>query len=332
MPPADDPLELRPGALRLHALAAEGLLSPAALERALALTGRRPSVDTWYGFARVQLILLGTALAAVGAVFFVAANWEAIGPRTRMGLLAALMAGCTLAGGWIGLSRLSGRAAALAGGLLAGPLLALVGQTYQSGADAWELFGAWGVVMAAYALACRFAGAWALTLVLALVTLYLWIDQGLDSSPFKTPGLWASLAGSIALWSTSLALGRAGEHRGLAWLAWLASACVAFGHGAAAIVDDHRTGAALLGLLWGALHYTLTALAFPRATGQATYLRAGVGFGVGLVVILEGELIFDVLDLEEGGLLLMGCLLIAQGYYIGQALLQREVAAEEEVP
>jgi hypothetical protein len=99
--------------------------------------------ESWYRFARVQMLLLGASLAAVGAGFFVAANWDELTAYTRMGMLAALMTAVTLLAARLGLHSLSGRVAALLGGLGFGPLMALVGQTYQTGADAWQLFAAW---------------------------------------------------------------------------------------------------------------------------------------------------------------------------------------------
>ncbi|MET0204922.1 MAG: DUF2157 domain-containing protein [Casimicrobiaceae bacterium] len=47
---------------------------------------------------------------------------------------------------WRGLDTLPGKAALVAA-LLAGALLALVGQVYQTGADTFELFAAWAVAI-----------------------------------------------------------------------------------------------------------------------------------------------------------------------------------------
>lgn len=52
-----------------------------------------------------------------------------------------------------------------------GAVLALVGQTYQTGADLWQLFAAWAALMTPFAFAARSAASWALWLVLANVAL-----------------------------------------------------------------------------------------------------------------------------------------------------------------
>lgn len=324
-----DPLAGPPLAVRLHALAAAGVLDPAALERSLDLIGRKPTADAWYGFARFHLIILGTVLAVAGAIFFVAANWDVFTPHARIGLAAVAMAAATLAGGWIGLDKLSGRAAALAGGLLFGPLLALVGQVYQTGADAFELFLAWSVVLAGYALATRFAGAWITALLLAAVTNYLWIDQALGSHPFESPGLWASIAGAAAL--SALALDRrvrrgSGDAIGLVALtiAW----SITFAHGAAALVVEGWPFAQVVALLL-ALGLPLVMMRQGQQQGDFGLERLGVAQLFGLLTVAEGKFVFDVLDAEIGGLLIMGTLLSAQGYAGGEWLRSRRPREED---
>ena len=87
-----DPLDSRAGPLRLHALAGAGLLGPDALARAMTLIDRRATGESWYRFARVQLLLLGAVLAVVGVIFFVAANWDIFTPALKLGLAARMEA------------------------------------------------------------------------------------------------------------------------------------------------------------------------------------------------------------------------------------------------
>lgn len=326
-----DPLDDRASAMRLHALAGAGLIGPDALARALEQIGRRPTVDSWYRFARVQLILLGTALAVVGAIFFVAANWDDLPPHVRLGLAAAAMSGATVAGGWIGLDKLTGRAAALAGGLLFGPLMALVGQIYQTGADAWELFFAWSLVLGAYALATRFAGAWVCTLVLVTVTTYLYIGQALDCGPIEKPGLWVSLLLSVAMTTVALACRLRGVADLVAGVALAIGALIGLMHGVAAIVVDEAPGAQEVALLWSiAQGVLLVALGLGRLR-DLSLVRSGAGLLLALLAVWEGKIIFDDLDMDEGGLFFMGLLLIVQGYF-GSRLLLRRLPIGEDAP
>lgn len=317
-----DPLDDRAGPARLHALAAVGVLDPQALERAMATIERRATGESWYRFARVQLVLLGVVLAVVGAIFFVAANWDAFPPGLKLALAAAVMAGTTLAGGWIGLDRLSGRAAALAGGLMFGPLMALVGQIYQTGADAYALFLAWSLVLVGYALATHFSGAWATALALGVTTAYLWTDQALGSDPSESPGLWVSLGVAAATAAIAL-VRRPGPRDPVHMIAVVVAWLVTFGHGAAAIVADiEGRGVALLWSLALPVAFILRG----RQRDDLGLVRLGAAMLLGLLAVLEGRIVFEDLEMREGGLLVMGLLLIGQGYLGGQWLLRRPAA------
>lgn len=328
-----DPLDARASALRLHALAGAGLIGPEALARGLAQIGRRPNAETWYRFARVQLILLGTVLAVVGAIFFIAANWDNMPAQLRIGLAAAAMAGATLAGGWIGLTRLTGRAAALAGGLLFGPLMALVGQVYQTGADAWELFFAWSLVLAAYSLATHFSGAWVCALALATTTAYLYVGQALGSDPSEPPGLWVSLLVSVALTAVGLLRHvRLGAPDLVGGFALAIGALIGLLHGAGALLVDGWPAGQLLAFAWSVGQAVLLLWIGLALARDLALVRSGAAQLLALLAVAEGKLIFDELDLEEGGLLVMGLLLLVQGYLGGRLLLRRESPAAREAP
>ncbi len=52
------------------------------------------------------------------------------------------------------------RTALLAAGFLFGALFAVFGQIYQTGADSWELFRAWALILLPLALLSRQGGLW----------------------------------------------------------------------------------------------------------------------------------------------------------------------------
>lgn len=60
----------------------------------------------------------------------------------------------------LGLERAAGKAALLAASLLVGALLALAGQIYQTGADTWELFAVWALMVFPWVAASRFSALW----------------------------------------------------------------------------------------------------------------------------------------------------------------------------
>lgn len=322
-------------ALKLHALAAAGLIGGPALAWGLAQLGGRPTPESWYRFARVQMLLVGASLVAVGTVFFMAANWDTLSAHTQMGLIAGLMAAATLVGWWLGLQSLSGRVAALLGGLGFGPLIALVGQTYQTGADAWGLFAAWTVVLSIYALAIRFAGAWILALILLHVSAWLWADQWLGLSPFEDGGLWVSLGLSVFGWVLGVALRaspRAAEQPTVMAFSLALSQVIGFILGMAAIVPEGWSAGQFAALVWAVAMGWLTLYLFTQVWPDLNLVRGGAVVLAGLLAVAEGKFIFDVMDLKIGGLLVMGVLLIAQGGLFGRWLLgMRASDADEEV-
>src|SRR5690606_7868625 len=122
----------------------------------------------------------------------------------------------------VNLQHPAGQASLFAACLLVGALLALVGQTYQSGADTYELSLVWAVLITPWTLLARLPVLWLLLLVLLNLSLVLALDNlsiHQFSAPFTHP-LWSIFAlnlGATGLWilatqrSTSTLLLRWGE-------------------------------------------------------------------------------------------------------------------------
>ncbi|WP_310463656.1 DUF2157 domain-containing protein [Sphaerotilus sp.] len=127
-----------------------------------------PDTPALHGLAAVSAGLTG-----FGLVLWIAANWDTLGRTGQFALLQVGVVGaCALA--W----RL--RAARPAAGLLAllgiGGLFAFFGQTYQTGADAWQLFALWAVLAAPLALGVRSDVVWAPWSLVALTAVTLWVQ------------------------------------------------------------------------------------------------------------------------------------------------------------
>lgn len=115
--------------------------------------------------------VLAAALGGMGVVMWIAANWETLGRFGRFGLLQALV----LAAGTGAALRPAARAPL---GLLAllgiGALFAYFGQTYQTGADAWQLFALWGVLALPLCLGARSDVLWAPWALVMVMAISLW--------------------------------------------------------------------------------------------------------------------------------------------------------------
>lgn len=122
----------------------------------------------WRDFFRIALRVLAVGLLASGVVTWIAANWDGLGKFERIagvqGLLAvtvvialalAWRARCrpALASGVAGVPAFAG--ALFLASVVIGGLLALLGQTYQTGADPWTLFAWWAVLMLPWLWAAR---------------------------------------------------------------------------------------------------------------------------------------------------------------------------------
>jgi uncharacterized membrane protein len=184
-------------------LAERGVLDGRNLDRALQLAGRVPTARGWRVAIDRLLLGLGVALLVAGVVCMVAYNWSSISRWGRFALAqAVLLLVFGLALGLGAGSRYSKPVLAMAIGLI-GPLLALFGQTYQSGADVADLFVTWAVLALPWVLASRFAPAWLswlaiveTGLVLHVVAFDLWQTIWLG---FVPTWAWACLLNLLAL-------------------------------------------------------------------------------------------------------------------------------------
>ncbi|MEO8753873.1 MAG: DUF2157 domain-containing protein, partial [Casimicrobiaceae bacterium] len=142
--------------------ASEGALPRERLHDALRAAGVTPSAAQWRAFLERMVTWLGVALIAAAAVYFVAANWQALGRYARFALVEGALVLALACVWWRGLDSLAGRAALFAAAMLAGVLLALVGQVYQTGADTFELFALWAAAIAVWVAAGRQPALWLL--------------------------------------------------------------------------------------------------------------------------------------------------------------------------
>ena len=87
--------------------------------------------------------MLAAALMGLGVIFWVAANWDTLSHLGRFGLLEAVLVAAALGA----VLRPAWRAPlALLVFLVTGGLRAGIGQTYQAGADPWQLFAVWAAL------------------------------------------------------------------------------------------------------------------------------------------------------------------------------------------
>ncbi|MEI2416624.1 GDYXXLXY domain-containing protein [Orrella sp. JC864] len=155
------------------------------------------SAVRWQRFLSATALGLSVVLLASALVCLVAANWPALPVWARLSGAQALLVLCVALALALGRRRArpasalrsrAWRAALLLAGLVLGALLALLGQTYQTGADTWQLFAWWAALLLPWAWAGGTA-LWILWLLVANVALLCLLGE-------RTPLGWLSVTGS----------------------------------------------------------------------------------------------------------------------------------------
>lgn len=186
---------------RLRRLAQLGYLDRQGLETGLRLTGALPNRQGWARFLDYSLLVLGALFFTSGLFFFVAYNWAELPRFARFGVLEGAIVVMTIAAHWVGLNRLGGKIALTVAALLVGALLAVFGQEYQTGADAYTLFGYWALLILGWVFISKFDGLWAVLWVLLNLTLALFWFQVLPDDRYPQPEtLFALNAVALLAW------------------------------------------------------------------------------------------------------------------------------------
>ncbi len=154
-----------------------GAIAPGNIRSALTISKVLPDGRRWLAFIDTLLLVLGVISLVCAVIFFIAYNWDALGRFTQFALVQLLMVGAILTYWRLGTEQLTAKIALLAAGLLLGALLAFYGQTYQTGADTWQLFATWSVLMLPWVFISRFPPLWLLLIALLNLTLILYFQN-----------------------------------------------------------------------------------------------------------------------------------------------------------
>ncbi|WP_428421506.1 DUF2157 domain-containing protein [Methylibium sp.] len=159
--------------LALYELAAEHRLDARATDRLERLAGLHDEPAALARRLPLGVAVLAAGLAGLGLVCWIAANWGTLG---RFGQFAVLEGGVLVPC----LGALWRPAARVPLGLLAllaiGGLFAYFGQTYQTGADPWQLFALWAALALPLCLGVRSDVLWAPMALVAMTALSLWVQ------------------------------------------------------------------------------------------------------------------------------------------------------------
>ena len=307
--------------------AEQGAIARDRLLPALRAAGVLPGAADWRRFLDRLLLWIGVLCLAAALAFFVAHNWSDLGRFAKFGLVQALLLAAIGIHWKLGPDRLSAQAALLGAAVLMGVLLALFGQTYQTGADTWELFATWAALILPWVLLGRQAALWLFWIALLNVGVMLY---------FRVfPGVFGWISGIehmllllLALDTVALAAWELAARR-FAWLAqrW-AAWLFAVGSGAAATAlalhaifasGETSGAAAVLYPAWLVALY----LVYRRMLPDLFMLAVGC---LSAIVVATGGLSEHVLDWNEpGGFLLIAVVVV--GMAAAAAVWLRRVSA-----
>lgn len=233
------------------------------------------------------LLALGVGQFLTGVVSFFAYNWNDLADIAKFAVIETALVAAVGGALLIGLDRAFGQMLLIGGSVLTGVLLAVIGQVYQTGADAFELFVAWALLILPWTIVSRHAAHWLLWLVIAETAMVLYCEQVLvPIQGMPSELVWVLVGATVA---AALAGRELAVQRGTAWLAehWtrlvllFAIMVALFGPAARQVidVDTFRLGPVCVGA------FVLAAL-----IASAVYWRVRPDFAALVIVIGFGDL------------------------------------------
>ncbi|HSH04538.1 MAG TPA: DUF2157 domain-containing protein [Anaerolineae bacterium] len=162
--------------------ASQNLISITSFQRGRALLGGYASLADWHWFSNYGLLLMGAGSLVAGIFFFFAYNWASIPPAGKLGVLQFLLISSAAIAIWQGLDKISARVLLLVSAGMVGAFLAVFGQIYQTGADAYQLFLSWGFFIFGWTVIARDKLIWILftTVTYTGIALYIFTFPAID--------------------------------------------------------------------------------------------------------------------------------------------------------
>jgi uncharacterized membrane protein len=171
---------------QIFELAENGLLHSGQVKDIARLNALRPEREAWLEMGSRVCAYAGTLLLVTAIIFFFAYNWVDLHRFAKIGLALVGLVAAVVAAGFSRPFAAGWRASLFGASLCTGALLALIGQIYQTGADIWELFAAWALLVTPFVLLARSSASWLLWLVVTNMALFRLLNQEFGFSPISS--------------------------------------------------------------------------------------------------------------------------------------------------
>lgn len=158
----------------IDSLFSHNIISNEAKDFALTLLYPKHNWGLWVSR---MLLWIGISLILSGIIYFCAFNWAIITPLMKF--TSIQLAIFTLIGlsYFYGLEKVIGKVFLLTASVLVGVFIAVFGQVYQSGADAYTLFLTWALLILPWVVISEFAASWIVWMVIANLAIILYSVQ-----------------------------------------------------------------------------------------------------------------------------------------------------------
>jgi uncharacterized membrane protein len=186
----------------------------------------QPTPQQWLVLANHILLFGCVILISSALIFFFAHNWPLMHYLVKFALAASAVLASGMLAAFCPQPGRGQRVALFAAAILTGALLALIGQTYQTGADIWQLFAGWAALITPLVLLSKSRACYLLWFTLLELALWrhfahhawFWLFGPADML------LYLTLANLMLLLLSELALPRLGvlHAKPLAWLSAVA--------------------------------------------------------------------------------------------------------------
>lgn len=154
------------------------------LDKIYSAAGFKPDKDSWYSFISKLLLSIGTLFTIIGIIFFFAYNWRSLHKFIKLGITILLLIIPALITIFSDLNKFHSKLLLLASSIFTGSILAVFGQIYQTGANAFDLFLAWTILITGIVAISKFQPLWLIWLALINITIILFSFQILDDWAF----------------------------------------------------------------------------------------------------------------------------------------------------
>ncbi len=136
-----------------------------------------PDRKSWIRFLHLFFISLGTGFTVCGIIFFFAFNWAGMHKFLKMGILEFLLIAAVIPILILKLNQTIKNVILTGASILVGAMLAVYGQIYQTGANAYDFFLGWIMFITIWVLISNFAPLWLLFILLINTTIVLYSQQ-----------------------------------------------------------------------------------------------------------------------------------------------------------